>query len=102
VLFTTPVAQQLMLGEKDVYTSIDVRAGPNVTDTELRDRIAGAVGTDAVVRTSAELQKAMTDGFREGLKFFNYILLGFAGVALFVGTFLILNTFSARFWSRRS
>ena len=31
---------------------------------------------------------------QKGLSFFNYILLGFAGVALFVGTFLILNTFS--------
>ena len=31
---------------------------------------------------------------KEGLAFFNNILLGFAGVALFVGIFLILNTFS--------
>ena len=33
-------------------------------------------------------------GLEEGLGFFNNILLGFAGVALFVGIFLILNTFS--------
>src|SRR6185436_11466732 len=34
------------------------------------------------------------DSIGEGLKFFNYILLGFAGIALFVGTFIIFNTFS--------
>jgi putative ABC transport system permease protein len=95
VLFTTPVAQQLMLGEKDVYTSVDVRAEPGVTDAALKDRIAAVTGDDDVlVRTNAELLKASTDSFREALSFFNYILLGFAGVALFVGTFLILNTFS--------
>ena len=32
VAFTTPVAQQLMLGEKDVFTSIDVKAAGGVDD----------------------------------------------------------------------
>src|SRR6185437_9554548 len=94
IAFTEPVAQQLMLGQKDVYSSIDVRAGPGVTPEKLRDDIAAALGPDFQVRTGAQLRAQATEGFNSGLSFFNNVLIGFAGVALFVGTFLILNTFS--------
>src|SRR5690606_14625240 len=46
------------------------------------------------VRTGAELAEANAASLKEGLRFFSYILLGFAGVALFIGVFLIINTFS--------
>lgn len=94
VMFTTPVAQELILGERDVYTSIDVRAAPGVSDTALRDDVGAALGSSYVVRTGDQVAADDASGLKEGLKFFNYILLGFAGVALFVGVFLILNTFS--------
>jgi putative ABC transport system permease protein len=94
VSFTTPVAQELMLGEKDVFSSIDVKTAPGTTQAEVRDRIAAALGADYKVQTNAELLAATSQSFKSGLGFFNNILLGFAGVALFVGTFLILNTFS--------
>lgn len=94
VAFTEPVAQQLMLGQPGVYSSVDVRAGPGVSQQELKSAVAAALGTGFEVKTGEELTAAATGEFREGLKFFNYFLLGFAGVALFVGIFLILNTFS--------
>ncbi|MEV6927986.1 ABC transporter permease [Dactylosporangium sp. NPDC051485] len=94
VAFTTPVAQELMLGEKDVFSSIHVKTAPGVTHEQVRDRIAAALGADYKVQTNAEMQAATSAEFKKGLGFFNNILVGFAGVALFVGTFLILNTFS--------
>src|SRR5207247_7573818 len=94
VAFTEPVAQQLMLGAPGVYSTIDVKAAPGVSQTALRDRIAAKVGGDYVVETGAQRQAAAAGETRTGLDFFNKILLGFAGVALFVGVFLILNTFS--------
>jgi len=94
VAFVEPVAQELMLGRTGMYSSIEVRAGPGVTPEKLRDDINAALGGQYQVRTGEQLQQAETAGFREGLKFFNYVLLGFAGVALFVGIFLVLNTFS--------
>ncbi|MET7396192.1 FtsX-like permease family protein [Dactylosporangium sp. NPDC005572] len=94
VSFTTPVAQELMLGQKGVYSSIDVKAAPGVTNEQLRDDIKTALGDGFVAKTGKQLQAETVDGFKEGLGFFNNILIGFAGVALFVGTFLILNTFS--------
>lgn len=92
--FTTPVAQRVMLGQTGVFSSIDVKAAPGVSDTVLRDRIASAVGSSYQVKTGKQLADENTSNIQSGLSFFNDILLGFAAVALFVGTFLILNTFS--------
>ncbi|BCJ62896.1 ABC transporter permease [Micromonospora endophytica] len=94
VMFTTPVAQQLMLGEPDVYNSIVVTAADGVSAEGLRDSVAAAVGDGYVVKTGEQLSADAAAGLKEGLAFFNRILLGFAAVALLVGTFLILNTFS--------
>ncbi|WP_430784364.1 ABC transporter permease [Actinoplanes sp. G11-F43] len=94
VAFTTPVAQELMLGEKDVFTSVTVGAGDGVTPEGLRDRLAPVLGDGYQVRTGEQLAADSSAGMKEGIGFFNQILLGFAGVALFVGIFLILNTFS--------
>jgi putative ABC transport system permease protein len=94
VAFTEPVAQELMLGAKGTYSSIDVTAAPGQSPEKVRDAVRAAVGGGYEVKTGKELQAATVDSFRQGLSFFNNILLGFAGVALFVGVFLILNTFS--------
>jgi putative ABC transport system permease protein len=94
VAFTTPVAQELLLGEKNVYSNVDVIGQDGVSRTELRDDIKAAVGSGYDVKTQEEVNEATSSDIREALRFFNYILLGFAAVALFVGIFLILNTFS--------
>lgn len=94
VAFTDPVAQELMLGERGVWTAFDVRAADGVSPERLRDDIAATLGDGYQVRTGAELADEAASELKEGLSFFNYILLGFAGIALFVGVFLILNTFS--------
>ncbi|MCA2219146.1 ABC transporter permease [Jidongwangia harbinensis] len=94
VLFTEPVAQRLMLGRAGVYSEISVRAADGVTPEQLRDRVGSALGAGYVVKTGDQLAEENAADLQEGLGFFNNILLGFAGVALFVGIFLILNTFS--------
>ncbi|HEV2089419.1 MAG TPA: FtsX-like permease family protein [Cryptosporangiaceae bacterium] len=94
VAFTMPVAQELMLAEKDVYTEINLVADDGVTPEQLRDQVKAAVGDRYLVQTAAEAAEAQASDIQEALSFFTYILLGFAGVALFVGVFLILNTFS--------
>lgn len=94
VAFTTPVAQQLMLGEPDVFSNVAARAADGTTPEALRDRVALAVGADYEVKTGKQVAADASASLKEGLSFFNKILLGFAAVALLVGTFLILNTFS--------
>lgn len=92
--FTEPAAQQLLLGKKDAYSSITVTAANGTSDDALRDAVAAKLGSGYDVKTGATLAKEQADQINEGLKFFNYVLLGFAGIALFVGIFIILNTFS--------
>ncbi|MEU7934232.1 ABC transporter permease [Micromonospora echinofusca] len=94
IMFTTPVAQKLMLGAPDTFSNISVTAADGVSDEALRDAVAAAVGAGFEVKTGAQLSEDAAAGMKEALSFFNRILLGFAAVALLVGTFLILNTFS--------
>ncbi|WP_434442509.1 ABC transporter permease [Lentzea sp. E54] len=94
VAFTEPVAQQLLLGKKDAFSSVTVTAADGRSDDALRDSVAAKLGSAYDVKTGATLAKEQADQINEGLTFFNYVLLGFAGIALFVGIFIILNTFS--------
>ena len=94
VAFTTPVAQQLMLDNPNAFSSIDVRPAGGLSDTALQDRVAKALGPDYVAKTGKQLAADQAATFSTLLGFVNDIFLGFAGVALFVGIFLILNTFS--------
>ncbi|MFY1692364.1 ABC transporter permease [Plantactinospora sp. WMMB782] len=94
VAFTERVAQEVMLGQPGVFSELSVRAADGVDPADLRDDIAAALGDGYVVKTGEQLSADASAGLKEGLAFFNNILLGFAGVALFVGIFLILNTFS--------
>jgi putative ABC transport system permease protein len=94
VAFTTRAAQRLLLGTPNVFTTINVTRAPGVTQQQLRDRTVAELGPQYRVKTGQELAAESGQQLDEGLKFFNYILLGFAFVALFVGVFLILNTFS--------
>jgi putative ABC transport system permease protein len=94
VAFTEPVAQQLMLGAPDVYSSVTVTAGPGVSREELRDRVTTALGDGYTVRTGDELAAATAADGKAFLDIVRIVLLGFSGLSLLVGIFLILNTFS--------
>jgi putative ABC transport system permease protein len=92
--FTEATAQQLLLGTPGAYSGITVRADEGVSQDVLRDRVQAQLGDAYQVKTGEQLAKESADEIGEGLAFFNYVLLGFAGIALFVGIFIILNTFS--------
>ena len=94
IYFHESVASELMLGKPNVFSSIDVKAAPGNSVETVRDNVRAALGGAYDVKTGKELTADANKESKEGLGFFNNILLGFAGVALFVGIFLILNTFS--------
>ena len=94
VAFTESVAQRLMIGRTGVYNTINVRTAGGTTHEEVRDRIAAKLGADYEVKTGTQMAEDDAADLKEFLGFFNKLLLGFAAVALFVGVFLILNTFS--------
>lgn len=91
--FDTATAQEL-LGEEGQYTGVSVAAEDGVSDEALRDGIAGVLGDDYDVKTQEEQAEDLSSSFADSLQFISVFLLAFAGIALFVGTFIILNTFS--------
>jgi len=92
-VFTIPAAQEL-LGRKGQYDAISVAARDGVSEDELVAAIEPVLPDSAqVVSATAEAQE-QTDEVGEFTTIFRYILLAFAAVALFVGAFVIFNTFS--------
>ncbi len=91
--FDMHTAQRLLL-EPGQVSGISVLTADGVTNQELADQVSAALGADFEVKTRAEQAQDLAAQLEDSLQFINTFLLVFAGVALFVGTFLILNTFS--------
>ncbi|MGX1369506.1 putative ABC transport system permease protein [Streptomyces canus] len=93
-LFDTATAQKLF-GKPGTYDEIDVKAAPGTSQTALRAALdkalpAGQVETETgrhLADEQAEMISSSMSGLKQGL-------LVFAGIALFVGTFIIANTFT--------
>ncbi|AQS69226.1 ABC transporter permease [Streptomyces pactum] len=93
-LFDTATAQKLF-GKAGTYDEIDVKAKAGVTQAALKAELDKALPKDLVETTTgkeladdqAEMIASSMSGMKQGL-------LVFAGIALFVGTFIIANTFT--------
>jgi putative ABC transport system permease protein len=93
--FFTPERAQELLTEKGEWTAAEVSVVDGFTDQQVADSIASTLTDEAlVVKTRAQQVEEESASLREGLAFFNYILIGFAAISLFVATFLIYNTFA--------
>ena len=93
-LFDTPTSQAIT-GAADQFDSISVVVQPGVSQTTLKDRIAAQLDSKTYqVLTGAQITKENQSDIKNALQFFNVALLVFALIALFVGTFIIFNTFS--------
>jgi putative ABC transport system permease protein len=73
---------------------IDIKAAPGVKPDALVQRVQQALPGTVTVRTGAEQAAKDSSDTKSGLSFLKTILLVFAGVALFVGAFMIFNSFS--------
>ncbi|MFC7491205.1 MULTISPECIES: ABC transporter permease [unclassified Knoellia] len=93
-IFDTAQARALFMEGKDTYSDIWVTASSGTSQQELRDAVAAKLppGVEAVTGDAAA--KAAASDIQEALGFITTFLLVFAGVALVVGSFLIVNTFS--------
>ncbi|MEU6507513.1 ABC transporter permease [Streptomyces sp. NPDC046942] len=96
LVFLDPaVAGRELLGSQALATSISADAAKGVPDAELKRRVGRAVGTGTYdLRTAGEQAKSAAAALGPFLDVIKYVMLGFAGVALLVGVFLIVNTFS--------
>jgi putative ABC transport system permease protein len=93
VVFTIPAAQQL-LGREGQFDAISVAADEGISEDELVSAIQPAVPGNVEVVSATEEAQDQADDVSEFTSIFRYFLLAFGAIALFVGAFVIFNTFS--------
>jgi len=91
--FDLPTAQRLMRKDGRL-DEIAVAAKPGVSEDQLAGQIQAILPTGTQVKTAADQARADAADTNEFLTFLQGFLLAFAGVALFVGSFVIANSLS--------
>jgi putative ABC transport system permease protein len=92
-LFDPATAQEL-LGAPDTYTEVLIVGDGEISDEALRDRVAEVLPPRYEALTGAEIASSDSGDIKDALSFFSIFLLVFAVISIFVGSFIIFNTFS--------
>ncbi|MDQ3898438.1 MAG: FtsX-like permease family protein [Actinomycetota bacterium] len=92
-LFTEQAARA-RLGEVGKVDAVKVVASDGVSQEELAGRIRRVLPPGTEVLTGAQITAEDQSTIKDQMGFFNTFLITFALVALFVGAFIIYNTFS--------
>src|SRR5215213_1560759 len=85
---------QTLFDKKGQFDTIQVAAKDDVTPEQLARRIRPLLPASAQVKTASEQAASDADEVSGNLSFLHYFLLAFGGISLFVGAFVIFNTFS--------
>ena len=93
VAFEQKTAETL-LGQPGEYQIIRLAADPGVSPEDLLERVRETLPKGVEAVTGEQSADETAGDIKEALGFFNTFLLVFAAVALFVGAFLIFNTFT--------
>ncbi|MGW1411386.1 ABC transporter permease [Streptomyces sp. NPDC002403] len=93
VLFDTEVAQKLYL-RPGVFRDVNVSAASGASAEKLLAEVKPLLPKDADAKTGQALADDQAKQIETGLSGLSTMLLAFAGIALFVGVFLIANTFT--------
>ena len=92
-IFTLPTAQRV-LDREGQLDSIQVQAEEGLSPGEVRTRVQRVLPKSLEAVTGAAAASEDSQAIKDGLGFFRTALLVFGLVSLFVGAFIIFNTFS--------
>ncbi|MFE4372312.1 ABC transporter permease [Streptomyces sp. NPDC056835] len=93
VLFDTAVAQKLYL-EPGFYSDLTITAKAGASASTILAKVEPLLPDNAEAKTGERLASDQADRIETSLSGINQMLLAFAAIALFVGIFLISNTFT--------
>ena len=91
--FDTRTAQRV-LGAPGMYDAIDVSAEEGVSQSALAQRLGDVLPEGSEAVTGSTVAQENADAITDDLKIVNILFSVFAGIALFVGAFIIWNTFT--------
>ncbi len=91
--FNTPTAQKV-LGTPGFYDTIAVSAEDGVSQAELAKRLNAVIPQNDEAVTGETVAQESSDAVQKNLKIVGILFMIFAGIALFVGSFIIWNTFT--------
>src|SRR3954471_19442068 len=92
--FFSSATAQHVLGSSATYDEVQVRSNGDVSDKVLAKRIDAALPKDVEAVTGAAAAKEAADTIKHIFSFVSVLFTMFAGIALFVGSFIIWNTFT--------
>ncbi len=89
-----PTTAARLVGRPGELSTIRVRAEPGVSQTQVVAAITARLPRHTQAITGDAATKESQNQIQQGISFFTTFLLVFAVIALFVGSFIIYNTFS--------
>lgn len=94
VLLALNAAESKSLLDRDNFSNIAIATDGSRPVAEVQLDVASAMGTDYLVRDTADLNAEQSAQFNSFISIFAWVLRAFAIVALFVSIFIIANTFN--------
>jgi len=94
LIFDTATAQKIFLGGRDAFTSVSLTAADGVSQQELADAAQRVVPPDFEAVTGDKVVDESKDAIGQLLDVISVFLLVFALIAVVVGAFIIVNTFT--------
>ncbi len=94
IIFDTPGAQEVFLGGRDAFTTVGLTAADGVSQAELVAAANTVVPDGFEAVPGDEVVKESQDATAQFLDVIKTFLLVFALIAVIVGAFIIVNTFS--------
>ncbi len=94
LILSTEAAQEIFLGGQDAFNRISLTAADGVSQRELADAAQEVVPDGFEAATGDKVADEQQTQVGEFLGIITVFLLIFAGIAVLVGAFIILNTFS--------
>ena len=94
LVFLDPQTATSTFAPDGTVQSFTLTGSPGLSQEQLRTKVAATLPTNAEAITGTALNAESKKQFEDALGFISTFLLVFAGVSLFVGGFIIANTFS--------
>lgn len=91
--FQTPVAERLLY-RPGAFSSVEIKAQSGISEQTMLDRVKQVLPGDLTAITGTQMRKDAQSQLDQVMNIFRIFLLVFAGISMFVGSFIIFNTFT--------